>query len=130
MKKYNTTSEIDVKIEVPGFHCYPQASVNHNNDVSFLEERHRHKFIIRARMPVNDMNREQEFFLVQANIIRLLSKDYDVSTLGMEFGSDSCEMIAENIAFKLTQEYELPRATVSVHEDDENGAVVTVTREE
>lgn len=106
--------EIWVTTKVVGFHQWPDAP----DEVSFLQNRHRHEFHFKAGFIVQDSNRELEFFLKQRDLSRALTNLYTFQGLGFKFGSRSCEMIAEELL------EELDAAYVECSEDGENGAVV------
>jgi len=106
-------TEIFVKLRVPGFHHWPNPSINR----AYLGESHRHLFHLEVSMPVGHSDREVEFH-------DLLD---DVRTLfpaGQDHGGKSCEMMAEQIGHTLRVHYKRP-VTVEVSEDGEVGARIT-----
>jgi hypothetical protein len=86
-------------------------------EVSYLRDEHRHIFHITAYKPVTHSDRDVEFILLKHQIQKYLKEQYPTGQLGAK----SCEMLAEELicAFDLSQ--------CEVSEDDENGAVVSVT---
>ena len=95
------------------------------DEVSFLRNTHRHVFNVIATIPVNHDDRELEYFMVVNNIDdtinRLLLPDWKET--------ESCEMIAEMIATRLSIIYDRDNITVEVNEDGENGSIVKLSNE-
>ncbi len=111
-------TQIVVRLEVEGFHCWPEAP----DEVSFLRHRHRHTFEINAMKSVAG-SREIEFILLKREIARRLMREFGVN--GPENGFPYCEfgtMSCEQIADWLMTEFDLRCCEVT--EDGENGAVV------
>lgn len=106
---------VEVKIVVEGTHFWPDAP----ESVGFLAHPHRHQFVIRAAVNVTLDDREIEFFTLAQEIRGLMRGFYEQTECGIDFGRRSCEMIAKELIglAGLTR--------CSVHEDDENGAIVT-----
>lgn len=99
------------KVDVEGFHCWKGAP----EEVAFLRDSHRHRFIIRAWAKVQHNDRDREFILLGREIRDYL---YQVHGEPMLLGSMSCEMLGH----ELIKQFDLYRC--DVFEDDENGAVV------
>lgn len=108
---------IEVKWIQEGWHQWKDAPV----EVDFLKPRHRHLFVIRAKIPVSHDDRQLEFFLVKNYLQSALLKRFPSG----EFRSFSCEMIAKFVLEDIIVAYGIKKdISVSVHEDDENGSFV------
>jgi hypothetical protein len=79
-----------IQFNIEGFHLYKGAP----SEVSFLENKHRHTFIVKAGYLVNHLDREREIFICRDEI-----KDYLIESYGYpcQFEGMSCEMIAKEI---------------------------------
>ena len=115
------TRFIKVRTSFIATHCWPDAP----DEVDFLRNPHRHTFNIIAIIPVDHDDRELEYFMVIRRIIdtitRLIIPDWK--------GTESCEMIAEVIATRLSIIYDRDGITVEVNEDGENGSIVKLSNE-
>jgi hypothetical protein len=94
-----------------GFHCWPAAP----EKVSYLADRHRHKFCWKVWWSVSHGDREIEFCSMQEEIARFI----DATAALPEMATWSCE----HWAVVLLNKFHACRVEVS--EDGENGAVVT-----
>ena len=103
-------------VSVPGFHSWPDAP----ETVSFLRDRHRHLFHIRVEWAVQVLDRGIEFFMAQRRVEPAFRGFFDRGPDGFEFGSNSCEAIADFLLNKLDP----PPFAVEVWEDGENGGRV------
>lgn len=119
-----TQTNIVVKFQLEGFHCWPEAK-NLMPEVAFLSERHRHIFHFRCEKKVTHSDRDVEIILFKRKVINFLKVNYSYKSKATfqlvdycEFQYMSCEMIAE----VLLNEFELEMCEVL--EDNENGAVV------
>ena len=104
-----------VTFQFEGFHNWPGCPLP---EVSFLEERHRHIFHVKAYKPVSHDDRDVEIILLKRSMLLF------ISTFGhlhgpAELGSMSCEMLAK----ELINHFDLSQCEVL--EDGENGAAVT-----
>lgn len=107
---------VEAKVSVPGFHAWPGAIP----EVAYLAHSHRHVFVFRAGKEVTHGDREVEFILLGGEVLRCLESRFTRDENGIfQFGANSCE----HLAAMLVEALEL--VWCSVHEDDENGAVVT-----
>lgn len=107
-----------VKLQVDGIHNWPQAG-QYFKEVDFLSHPHRHLFYVQAKKEVYHDDRDVEFIMFKRDIENFLfEKFYDSEKRSHDFGHYSCEMIAKEIM----EEFEC--VSVSVFEDDENGAIV------
>lgn len=79
-----------VQFDIEGFHFYKGAP----QQVSFLENNHRHTFTFKAGYSVTDLNREREIFICRDELIEYLNEAYGYPCM---FGGMSCEMIAKEI---------------------------------
>ena len=119
------TRQIWVTFQREGIHLYPAAiddpalATGKWDDVSFLGYAHRHIFHFRVAIDVQHNDRDIEFIQFK----RWLESLYSVGTL--ELNHRSCEMIAEELAESINQKYPGRNITISVAEDNENGATMT-----
>lgn len=114
--KINTQMYVISSLQVEGFHYWKDAP----EVVGFLRDNHRHMFHIEVKKEVTHGDRDVEIILLRRAVIEYLFNRYKSSNgAWLEFGSMSCEMIAEDLveAFDLT--------ACRVMEDGENGACVT-----
>lgn len=110
---------IYVTFEREGVHCYPEAGTNPNLvDVSFLQYPHRHMFKFTVAIEVTHDDRDIEFIQFK----RFCEGLYDQGTL--ELNSKSCEMIAEELHYKISEKYPGRDINIEVSEDGENGAMI------
>lgn len=117
-----TKSKIIVKTSFRGFHFYPGAPIQ----VDYLSHLHRHVFYVTVNIEVFDDDRELEFMMVQEQVDKFIAtmKTY-------QSPASSCEMMARRILTYLAVEYGHHREySVSIFEDNENGAEVTQYPEE
>jgi hypothetical protein len=112
---YAVKKDIEVFFTFEASHCWPDAP----KPVAFLKFDHRHVFHCRARIEVLHDDRELEFILVKRCL------EQEVKTWGFDLGSQSCEQMALLVLEFIMKKYGLRRSSVSVHEDGENGAVVS-----
>jgi len=119
------TRQIWVTFQREGIHLYPAAiddpalATGKWDDVSFLGYAHRHIFHFRVAIDVQHNDRDIEFIQFK----RWLESLYSVGTL--ELNHRSCEMIAEELAQEIHNKYPNRSITISVAEDNENGATMT-----
>jgi hypothetical protein len=97
----------------------PALATGDEYDVSFLGYAHRHIFHFRVAIDVFHDDRDIEFIQFK----RWLESLYANSTL--ELNHRSCEMIAEELAQEIHNKYPNRSITISVAEDNENGATMT-----
>lgn len=107
---------IQVSFQREGIHCWPDA--DKHKGVEFLQHPHRHIFHFYVKMEVTHDDREVEFILFK----RWLENLYTEKTLILDY--KSCEMIANDLIEQVSKIYTNRDITVSVFEDDENGAVI------
>lgn len=106
---------VEAKLTVPGVHHWPDAP----HRVAHLRALHRHLFVIRAVKAVDHDDRDVEFQILKSDIegwFQMTYKRWNTETY--DFGTASCEVLAKCILLN----FDL--AECSVHEDDENGAIV------
>lgn len=114
-----TKTSIIVRTTFEGYHNWPDAPI----EVEFLRFPHRHKFFIEAKIPVLHDDRFLEFFIVKRFMDDTIQKLYPEFALKQR----SCEMIAKDILEALMKFSGIKRSiSVSVFEDNENGAMVEV----
>ena len=107
MKKY-----IIIRTQFEATHNWPDCPIE---EVAFLREEHRHIFHVEVKIEVSHNNRELEFIMLKRIVNELLQ------SLGKRLGTMSCEDIAERI---ITTFCNHPIKSVSVFEDNENGAII------
>lgn len=83
---------IVTKFQVEGYHNWPEAP----ECFSYLKERHRHIFVITAKNNVGHADRDKEVNNQRKLMLHYLEEKYGKPC---EFGSMSCEKIAEDIAY-------------------------------
>ena len=117
--------EIWVTFAKEGIHCYPAAKDDPKlatgdwDDVSFLGVPHRHIFHFRVAIEVTHNDRDIEFIQFKRWMERLYSEGV------LELDYKSCEMMAEDLAVEIDQRYPNRNFTITVSEDNENGATLT-----
>lgn len=90
-------------------------------EVAFLRNPHRHKFLVKVTFKVSEDDREIEFFMAKAQLDSFLRSSYNDKYLGHL----SCEMIAKSIYTYMDTKVGTV-AGVQVSEDGENGAIIEV----
>jgi hypothetical protein len=107
---------IVVRFQWEGFHYWKGAP----NEVDFLRKPHRHLFYGEVKIPVSHNDRQLEFFVVKRFLQIKVSELFS-----FDMGNTSCEMMCEAILKAIQERFGLQKGiTVSVFEDNENGAVV------
>jgi len=115
----NIVSEVFCTLQVEGIHNWPGCPFD---EVAYLRDPHRHMFFIKAHLAVNHDDRDTEFIMLKHKIQEYFNaKYYKAHLKACLFGAMSCEMIAR----ELIEVFGLTRCEVS--EDNENGAILTVT---
>ena len=120
-----TKRQIWVTFQKEGVHLYPAAkddpalATGDEYDVSFLRYAHRHIFHFKVAIDVFHDDRDIEFIQFK----RWLESLYASGTL--ELNHRSCEMIGEELANQIHNRYPNRSITISVAEDNENGATMT-----
>jgi len=113
----NTT--IWVKFQKEGIHKYPAALTDPKlAEVSFLGHPHRHIFHFYVEVEVFHDDRDIEFIMLKRELESLYSDGI------MVLDYMSCEMIARELGEYIIDKYGERYVSVSVSEDDENGAIV------
>ena len=104
-----------------GIHFYPGADTNpatatgDEQDVSFLGYKHRHIFHFKVWIEVFHDDRDIEFIQFKRWLESLYNEDV------IQLNNKSCEMIADDLAYTIRDEYPGRWIKVSVAEDNENG---------
>lgn len=117
--------QIWVTFQKEGIHLYPAAKDDPKlatggwDDVSFLGVPHRHIFHFRVAIDVFHDDRDIEFIQFKRWLESLYATDI------LELNHRSCEMIAEELAQEIHNKYPERSITISVAEDNENGATMT-----
>ena len=104
---------IFVTFQKEGIHRYPDAP----EGVEFLRNPHRHMFHFRVDIEVFHDDRDIEFILFKRELEAL----YSEGTL--ELDHKSCEMLSDDLADYIQQNYPDRELKIEVSEDGENGAV-------
>ena len=122
------TTAVKIKFTLPGIHHWPDAPPRRE----YLKQPHRHLFYFEVSVQVKKDDREIEFHdlqhLAKTVIIETYERDRE-DRENIQFGTESCEMIAAKLMSHLEGELDLRPETeaimvVQVTEDDENGARV------
>jgi hypothetical protein len=119
--------QIWVTFQKEGIHLYPAAkddpalATGGWDDVGFLGYAHRHIFHFRVAIDVFHDDRDIEFIQFK----RWLESLYGDNVISLNH--KSCEMIAEDLATQIHNKYPNRNITISVAEDNENGAELTFT---
>lgn len=120
-----TGRTIAVRFTVAGIHRWAHARGTRH----YLAHPHRHLFAFEVAVPVDHDDRYIEFHDLLA-----LAQDtfagFEANGGNMLFGEASCEHLAHMVAERVLHLTSVPEVTVSVFEDDENGARLTFTRED
>jgi len=117
MKRY-----IVVTLQVEGIHYWPKCNIE---EAIYLRNPHRHVFHITCKKEVDHNERDIEFICFKREILQYFERSFERykghNGTGYNFGSSSCESIAEVLMkyFALT--------TCKVLEDNENGAIIEDT---
>ena len=115
VKLDTTNKQIFVTWQKEGIHQYPGAP----EGVEFLQYPHRHMFHFRVEIDVFHNDRDIEFILLK----RELESLYTDGTL--ELDHKSCEMVSDDLANYIYDNYPGRNFTIIVSEDGENGAICT-----
>jgi hypothetical protein len=103
-----------ITFQKEGVHSY----MNAPDDVSFLKNPHRHIFHFRVEIEVFHNEREVEFIMFKRELECLYSDGV------LQLNNKSCEMIAEEIENYILINYPYRRYSITVSEDNENGATI------
>jgi len=118
-----------VTFQREGIHYYPGADTDPKlatggwDDVSFLGVPHRHIFHFRVWIEVFHNDRDIEFIQFKRWMERLYA-EVDSSTSELQLDYKSCEMIADDLAVKIQEQYPGRWLKISVAEDNENGCEI------
>lgn len=108
-----------VKNILEAIHCWPEAP----DEVGYLKYPHRHLFHIETEIEVHHDDRDLEFMMVQHELMTFLSQE-NLFPLSV-----SCEQIARAVGQHIVEVYGARTVTVTVREDNENGARVYYDKE-
>jgi len=115
---------IFVRFQKEGIHKYPAAATDPSlatgdeYDVSFLATPHRHIFHFEVTIEVTHSDRDIEFIQFK----RWLENLYKGGTLALDY--KSCEMLGDDIYEAIATRYPDRNITITVSEDNENGATI------
>lgn len=124
-KMNKTSTSIWVTFQKEGIHKYPAAledpklATGDEYDVSFLGYPHRHIFHFKVEIEVFHNDRDIEFIQFK----RWMEGLYADGTLQLDY--KSCEMICDDLAEHINNKYPNRKLTITVSEDNENGATCT-----
>jgi len=124
------TRQVWVTFQREGVHLYPAAkddpllATGGWDDVSFLGVAHRHIFHFKVAIEVFHDDRDIEFIQFK-RWLESLYAEVDSSTSVLKLNHRSCEMIAEELAEEIHNKYKGRSITITVAEDNENGATLT-----
>ena len=110
-------TNVIISLQMEGLHRWQGCNIR---EVIFLINSHRHIFYITCKKAVSHNDRDIEIICTKRDIQKYLLNKYSSDGITCDFGSMSCEMIAE----ELVKEFDL--SYCSVMEDNENGAEVTL----
>lgn len=117
--KNHTKTFIRVRTQFEGYHHYPNAG-KIDPRIEFLENEHRHMFKVEAKISVDHLDRELEFFLVKWKLEERIKEG--------QMDHKSCEMIATDLLEHLMAEYGTGRYyEITVSEDGESDGIVEYT---
>lgn len=102
-------------------HAWPECPYE---QVSFLKYPHRHKFFVKVIFQVDHDHRQIEFFMAKKELDEYIDRKYK----NKDLGPMSCEMIAKDILRVMNAIFKSV-VSVSVSEDEENGAIVEVSND-
>lgn len=113
----NATCRLFVQTKMTGFHRWPSPTENRD----YLGSRHRHQFGIKVEIeaPIND-DRIIEFH-------DLIDYTRSLWPTDGELNDSSCETMAATLCEKIANNYGLSFCSVTVDEDGEAGATVTIS---
>ena len=103
----------------PGADTDPKLATGDWDDVGFLGIPHRHIFHFRVGIEVFHNDRDIEFIQFK----RWLQRLYEGGVLELNY--KSCEMIADDLYFKIADRHPDRAVTIEVSEDGENGCTIT-----
>lgn len=120
------TTTIWVRFQKEGIHQYPQALDDPNLlDVQFLGHPHRHIFHFEVEVEVFHDDRDIEFILFKRELEALYG-----DSKSMNIDNKSCEMLANDLVRYIENKYPNRDISVSVSEDNENGARIVYKRDQ
>jgi hypothetical protein len=126
--KHAALRTIFVRFQKEGIHCYPAAATDPSlktgdeYDVSFLATPHRHIFHFEVAIEVFHNDRDIEFIQFK----RWLENQYSQNILALDY--KSCEMISDDLYGVIATRYPNRNITITVSEDNENGATIHYNR--
>jgi hypothetical protein len=110
---------ICVKTCFEGWHNWPEAPI----EIEFLRFPHRHLFYVEVKLPVLHDDRQLEFFIVKRFLDETIKMLYPSKVLKQR----SCEMMAKELLEEIVKKFKIKRGiTISISEDNENGAIVEI----
>lgn len=116
----NVKRWVTVRTSFKGIHHWPGCP---HEEVSFLRNPHRHVFHVTVSVEVAGDDREVEFFLLQREIDEILAQTFNQEDGLLILGARSCEMVADEIYSRISEEYPTREIRITVSEDNENEAL-------
>ena len=107
----------------PGAESDPKLATGDWDDVSFLGYPHRHIFHFKVWIEVFHNDRDIEFIQFKRWLERLYA-EVDSSSSVLQLDYKSCEMIADDLAKLVQENYPGRWLKISVAEDNENGCEI------
>ena len=117
---------IFVTFQKEGIHAYPDAP----KGVEFLKHPHRHMFHFRVDIEVWHDDRDIEFILFKRELEGLYNDVASNDGAVLELDHMSCEMLADDLANYIREEYPGRDLKIEVSEDGENGALCFYPKDE
>lgn len=114
-----TTRTVTVEWQLDGYHNWPDAT----SQRKYLASKHRHRFHFAVTIPVNHNERDIEFHDLLEHCQQLVNPNNKQT---IDFGAASCETIAETLANKTLDTYNLPWIETQVSEDNYVTATIRI----
>lgn len=121
-----TKHYISVRLEKPGFHCWPEAPDRR----AYLRQMHRHLFGVRVTIKVAHGERAVEFHDLRDWLWQWFTPAPSQSASVRNWSTWSCERMAHALLLRLRFHYDLDFANVEVSEDGEASGMVMYMKEE
>jgi hypothetical protein len=124
---FNMTKHyITVRLEKPGFHCWPEAPDRR----AYLRRMHRHLFKVTVTIQVSHGGRAVEFHDLRDWMWQWFTPAPSQSVSMSSWATWSCEQMAQALLERLHYHYNLDFINVEVSEDGEASGLVAYVREE
>lgn len=111
------------RLTAVGLHCWPDAPEHR----AYLRHVHRHLFCFEVTVVAGHPEEHRDPLEIASRTRALLAVFYPPNAAGdHDFKDDSCELVALNLLDKLALIYPARPITVTVLEDNENGATARI----